>query len=325
MNKTESKCISNTSKNNNIKFSITIPAYKRAFLQECIESVLAQTYTYFELIIVDDASPEDLESVVKKFKDERISYFRNEKNCGAINVVDNWNICLGYATGNYIICMGDDDKLLPNCLEEYCMLINKFPTLHVYQAWTELIDENGVFYDIKPALPLWESELSIIWHNINGRGQYIGNILFDLEALKASGGFYKFPMGLASDQISTYIAAREYGIANSQIPLYQYRVNRYTITNNGSVEELMITINQLQQWYSKELRKTAKTEIDKIYREKIIKEMLNYYRKMRRAVIYNDLKNKSILRYIKWLVRRKKYNMSLMDFAIIFYSSIIKK
>ena len=53
-------------------FSITIPAYKRAYLHEAIESCLAQTYFNFELVIVDDASPEDLYSIVEEFHDERI-------------------------------------------------------------------------------------------------------------------------------------------------------------------------------------------------------------------------------------------------------------
>ena len=86
-----------------MKFSITIPAYKQKYLSEAIESCLAQTYQEFEVIIVDDASPEYLKSVVDKFDDTRIRYYRNEKNCGALNVVDNWNICLSYATGDYVI------------------------------------------------------------------------------------------------------------------------------------------------------------------------------------------------------------------------------
>ena len=63
------------------KFSITIPAYKRTYLQECIDSILGQTYTDFELIIVNDASPEDLDSIVNSFSDSRIRYYKNEKNC----------------------------------------------------------------------------------------------------------------------------------------------------------------------------------------------------------------------------------------------------
>ena len=100
-----------------MEFSITIPAYKAKYLNECIDSILAQTYKDFELVIVNDASPEDLDSIVNQYIDSRIRYYVNEKNCGAINVVDNWNKCLEYAKGEFIICMGDDDKLMPNCLE----------------------------------------------------------------------------------------------------------------------------------------------------------------------------------------------------------------
>ena len=98
-------------------FSITIPAYKTRFLDEAIHSVIAQTYQDWQLVIVDDCSPEDLKSIVEPYlADSRVEYYRNEKNCGAVDVVDNWNICLSHCTGDYVICMGDDDRLLPCCL-----------------------------------------------------------------------------------------------------------------------------------------------------------------------------------------------------------------
>ena len=74
-----------------IKFSVTIPAYKDRYLKETIDSVLAQTYQNYEIVIVNDASPYDLDSIVQQYTDQRIRYFKNEKNCGAKNVVDNWN------------------------------------------------------------------------------------------------------------------------------------------------------------------------------------------------------------------------------------------
>ena len=115
--------------NNNTLFTIAIPAYKSKFLREAIKSCLSQTYSNFELLIVDDASPEGLKSVVDSYCDGRIRFYRNEKNCGAVDVVDNWNICLSYTNGDYVICMGDDDILLPNCLEEYAQLLEKYPSL----------------------------------------------------------------------------------------------------------------------------------------------------------------------------------------------------
>ena len=63
-------------------FSILIPAYKSKYLKECIHSILAQTYSNYEIIIVDDASPEDLKTIVNGFVDGRVHYYRNEKNYG---------------------------------------------------------------------------------------------------------------------------------------------------------------------------------------------------------------------------------------------------
>ena len=78
-----------------MKFSVTIPAFKTKFLEKAIQSVLNQTYNDFELIIVDDCSPEDIKSVVDKFKDNRIRYYRNEKNSGVLS--EGWlkNLVIG--------------------------------------------------------------------------------------------------------------------------------------------------------------------------------------------------------------------------------------
>ena len=125
-----------------IKFSILVPAFKARFLAECIDSILSQTYTNLELIIVNDASPENLDEIVSRYDDARIQYYVNEKNFGAINVVDNWNKCLSYATGEYVICMGDDDKLMPCCLEEYRKLIGKYPEVDVLHGRTIIMNED---------------------------------------------------------------------------------------------------------------------------------------------------------------------------------------
>ena len=64
--------------------SIIIPTYNaEAFLAETIESVLNQTYTDFELIIVDDASSDQTSNIVRVFDDSRINFIQHEKNLGA--------------------------------------------------------------------------------------------------------------------------------------------------------------------------------------------------------------------------------------------------
>lgn len=216
----------------NPKFSIAIPAYKSRFLSETIESCLNQTYSDFEIVIVDDASPEDLYQIVQKYPDERIRYYRNERNCGAINVVDNWNICLSYCFGEYIICMGDDDCILPCCLEEYDRLINKYPLLDVYHAWTEIIDDCGIVTRQLLHRPEYQGCMSMIWNNWSGDAQYIGDFCFRIEQLRSVGGFFKLPLAWGADHITTIRAAAKEGIANTQKIAFQYRENAETISRS---------------------------------------------------------------------------------------------
>ena len=167
-------------------FSVTVPAFKAQYLSECIDSILAQTYKNFEVIIVNDASPQNLDSIVSKYDDPRIHYYKNKVGFGAKHVVGNWNKCLEYAKGDYVICMGDDDKLLPNCLEEYAKLIEKYPGLNVYHALTEMIDENSNFMYMQEARPEREGVYSMMYGRLkNGRVQYIGDWLFKTDWLNS--------------------------------------------------------------------------------------------------------------------------------------------
>ena len=93
-----------------MKISIAIPAYKAKYLAQAIESVLNQTFNDFELIIVNDQSPEDITSIVKSFNDRRIRYYINDKNIGGNDPVANWNKCLSYAKGEFFAMICDEDR-----------------------------------------------------------------------------------------------------------------------------------------------------------------------------------------------------------------------
>lgn len=233
-----------------MKFSVTIPAYKDQYLKECIDSVLCQNYTNFELIIVNDASPYNLDDIVAQYNDSRIRYYKNEMGFGGLNVVGNWNKCLEYAQGDFIICMGDDDKLLPNCLEDYAVLIDKYPNLDVYHMRTEMIDEHSNLIDMQVPAPEYESVYELIWNIWKGRDQYIGDFLFRTKALKDKGGFFNLPYAWSSDKISVFMAAAKGGIANTYIPGFQYRKSTITITNTCTNQrERYDALFQEKQWY----------------------------------------------------------------------------
>lgn len=299
-----------------MKFSITIPAFKQRYLYEAIESCLAQTYKDFELIIVDDASPEDLKSVVDRFQDSRIRYYRNEKNCGAMHVVDNWNICLGYAKGDYIICMGDDDRLLPNCLEEYAQLIEAYPEVDVFHGWTEIIDEESKSIDINEPRPLKESVYSLMYYRLKGRQQYIGDFLYKTEALRKNGGYYYLPLAWGSDDITAYIAAASHGIVNSQNVLFQYRKNKYTISKSSNCKIQIQSFLKYKQW-AFDFLENHKKDMSDIFYVKIKNEFNHLFKKKMLGTIGKDLSSNGLKNIYFWLSNAKKYDIKCIDIVSI--------
>lgn len=286
-----------------MKFSITIPAYKQKYLYEAIESCLAQTFKDFELIIVDDASPEDLKSVVDRCQDSRIRYYRNEKNCGALHVVDNWNICLGYTKGDYVICMGDDDRLLPNCLEEYSKLIDKYPDLDIYHGMTEIIDENGNVTNMQEARPEREGMYSMISGRLrNSRLQYIGDWLFKRTTLEQLNGYVNMPMAWGSDDLTAYTIAKNKGVANTQIPVFQYRISSLTISNSGHYREKskvqFDVLNQVEV-----LLKNGEGKVDGIedvYRKAMLDKMSEQKRLAVGSYMRSDMRSNGRLKGLVW-------------------------
>ena len=96
--------------------SIIMPSYNTAkYIKASIDSVLAQTYPYWELIIVDDCSTDETDEVVAAYTDERIRYIKNEKNSGA---AVSRNRALREAKGRWIAFLDSDDVWLPEKLEK---------------------------------------------------------------------------------------------------------------------------------------------------------------------------------------------------------------
>ena len=296
--------------NDSICFSISIPAYKAQYFAECINSVLAQTYANFEIIIVNDASPQNLDEIVALYHDERIRYFKNEKNCGALHVVDNWNKCLSYAKGDYVICMGDDDKLLPNCLEEYVKLIKKYPGLNIYHALTEVIDEHSQFMRMQEMRPEREGLFSMIYGRLNNRRlQYIGDWLFRTDFLRSIGGFVNFPFAWGSDDMTAYLAAKEKGVANSQVPMFQYRESSVTITRSGnygmkyeSMTRLMAMLKELVNDKS-----IATSELEALYQQSCKAVVAQTEKDIKDSFISNDIISRGkFTRGLWWMLRSEK-------------------
>ncbi|MGZ8161820.1 MAG: glycosyltransferase family 2 protein [Methylobacter sp.] len=103
--------------------SICIPVYRGVkYLGLAIDSVLQQSYTDFELLIIDDNSPDDIAGIVNSYQDPRIRFLCNTENLGAEG---NWNRCLQEARGRYFKLLPMDDLLAPDCLEKQIKVLEQ--------------------------------------------------------------------------------------------------------------------------------------------------------------------------------------------------------
>src|ERR1700756_835254 len=98
-----------------LSISVVMPTYNDAeYLREAIDSILNQTFTDFEFIIVNDGSTDDTEEIINSYTDERIRYLKNENNLG--NTITR-NRGMDSAEGKYIAIMDSDDIAVGNRLE----------------------------------------------------------------------------------------------------------------------------------------------------------------------------------------------------------------
>ena len=285
-----------------MKISVTIPSFKSRYLDEAIKSVTNQTWQDWELIIVDDYSPENLKSIVDQYiNDPRIHYYRNDKNCGIIDVVDNWNICLSHCNGDYVICIGDDDRLLPCCLEEYQKLAKKFPDLNIYHARTQIIDEEGRIIGYQEERPLYETCEEMLFRQWKeDRKQFIGDFMISRKKKKKNGGYIKFPLAYSSDWATANLAAKEKGIANGQTVMFEYRDNQYTISRSQNLKIAVKACSSSQRWYSK----TFYGMLPPFFH--------TYFRKKMTDMIYLDVKQNQFASTYYWFTHRKYIGLSII-------------
>lgn len=126
------------------KISILMGIYNCApTLAEAIDSILAQTYPNWELILCDDGSKDDTYAVAESYRSrypEKIILIRNEKNMGLNHTL---NHCLQHATGEYIARMDGDDLSLPTRLEKELHFLLENPQYAIVSTPMIYFDENG--------------------------------------------------------------------------------------------------------------------------------------------------------------------------------------
>lgn len=118
--------------------SIALPAYNaKDYIAECLDSLLAQTYQNFEIILIDDCSTDGTADVVAGYTDSRIHYFKNEKNSG---IVYSLNKAYALSRGEYLARMDADDICMPERLEKQINFLEQHKDISLVSVWFQTFD-----------------------------------------------------------------------------------------------------------------------------------------------------------------------------------------
>ncbi|MGV3761301.1 glycosyltransferase family 2 protein [Parapedobacter sp.] len=299
------------------KFSVCIPAYKGRFLSECIQSVLGQSYADFEVIVLNDCSPEPVEEMVRSFSDTRIRYYENERNIGAVRLTDNWNRCIALAEGEFVMIMGDDDRLDPGYLEEFTALMIHYPGLDVYHCRSLIIDDEGNALQLTPAGPSFERVCDHIWHRLNQwRSQFISDFVYRRDALRSMGGCYALPLAWGSDDITAYIACAQRGMAHTNRPVFHYRSNSLSITSTGNDLEKMHANLRYAAWLRDFLAIHTPHETEQVVYHTLLRQQDRLMLQRKRYTMALSMRTHRVSRFWMWYRHRKQFGLRLSDIIL---------
>jgi len=240
--------------------SFVVPCYRLAhLLSECVNSILAQTYENFEVLIMDDCSPDDTPQVARSFTDPRIRYIRNEPNLGHLR---NYNKGIELSRGKYVWLISADDRLRrPHVLERYVKILENHPR---------------VGYVFCPGVALFENkEVRVV--NAHGSSDWIKNgrtflkqLLHSNSVVAASGmarrqcyekvAYFPLDMPWGGDWYLWCAYALHYDVAYVAEPLVNYRTHELSLTTFYTTKEPSVCTkdDMLLYWRIKWLAENAR-------------------------------------------------------------------
>ena len=238
----------------NPKISILMGIYNCAeTLGEAIESILAQTYTNWELIMCDDGSADDSYAVANRYQinfPDKIILLKNSRNMGLNHTL---NRCLEHATGEYIARMDGDDLSLPERLETEVRYLETHPEYAIVSCPMIHFDENGD-WNIGQCI----SEEPVPEMLVHGTIHCHAPCMIRSEAMRAVGGYsvQKRLLRVEDWHLWLKLYAAGYRGRNLKQPLYKMRDDqaaamrrkfRYRI-NEAYVSLMTVRIFKLPAW-----------------------------------------------------------------------------
>lgn len=208
-----------------------------SFLDQCIESVLKQTFTDFEFLIVDDTSTDSSLEMIFSWarKDSRISVIKNNSNIG---LTKSLNKAIEMAKGEYIARIDADDLCYPERLERQVAFLESNPNCVLVGSWAEIIDDkNNVLRTVKYPTESVDIKEDLIKYN----PFFHSSIMVRKDALSTVGS-YNENFRFAQDYELYFRLAQKYDLANIPSVLIKYREIKNSITGSKNRKQIGFVI-----------------------------------------------------------------------------------
>lgn len=201
--------------------SIVLPTYKRArVLPHAIRSVLAQTYGNWELIVVDDNSPDDTAQVVAGFADPRIRYVRNDPN---VKLPRALNRGFSLARGDLLTWTSDDNLFAPQAVEKMVARLAAGDCDLVYADYWLFGEDDADGRPLDPQVDRLPDTVQL------DRGNHVGACFLYTRRLYEAVGDYDPELFLVEDYDFFIRASKQFRFAHLAEPLYYFRRDEDTL------------------------------------------------------------------------------------------------
>jgi len=211
-----------------LKISVLLPVYNGAnYIEACINSILSQSFSDFELLIIDDCSTDGTLEIINNFNDSRIRVIRKQNRSG---YVDSLNLALGMAKGKYIARIDADDICLPGRFQKQIDFLESNPDVGLLGGQIILVPDNKLFtYPTDD----FQIKTELLWKNVFAHSA----VMFRKDIIEKNNLSYdnsKMP----SEDYQLWVQFSKYSkVANLPNPIIEYRIHDNQISSERSKEQ----------------------------------------------------------------------------------------
>jgi glycosyltransferase involved in cell wall biosynthesis len=312
------------------KVTIAIPTFNRVvFLQQALDSALAQTYPNIEVIVSNNASTDGTEKLLSTYSDERLKVMHQVSNIG---MMGNWDACLASASGEFFLLLSDDDVLEKNAIFElatgFCdkQLINTDISAscliddQIGMVWcsSRIINEHNEVLRYSSRAPEEEDTFSMINGFFRGeRETFPCSVLLRTSDIRQCGGYAASQLTLIADAyIWMACCLRRSKICFIESCLTNYRVHTDSGTSNATIDEWLHNNSELARFctsFYQSIGEQSKANL-------IIKQIDVFNRRVTESLIKSQIR-KNQLNWFRAIVRYLdlcgKYNISHCCFGAL--------